>query len=248
MKKKHYDKSIKTCGTFHEYRDYSGMQIAYISENRSACRRKTGTIRADSIARARMMIYDIITGNFFSYPYAYFATFTYAENMQDHLNALRDFRLFLRRLRRTHKCEFLAVAERQQRGAIHFHAVLFDTTDFFGYERQTRFLAKLWHNGFVDADFRSATKTLKGDPVRNLGAYLAKYLGQDYLVQFGQNFFIASRGLERPKKECGMEMKNPLHWGKLGDIVERHEARTARGKLIITKTRICSKLKASSSA
>ena len=177
--------------------------------------------REDSVARSRMRLFDIVEGNFSFFPNPIFCTFTFAEKKLDLVSANSEFRNFLRRFSR--RCfgeegvlEYLAVAERQElrgeregnEGEVHYHAVFFNLPKFFyEKERERRIIANCWSHGFVDC--RLARKTLRGGSVRNLPAYLAKYLGKSSCVISGRSFFFASRGLARPSKDSSMEVLTP---------------------------------------
>ena len=78
----------------------------------------------------------------------YHWTLTYAENMKDRARAVSDFKTFIKRLNyrvRTQtmpKVPYVAVMERQKRGAIHFHFVTSVYID-------VHMLEDAWGHGFV---------------------------------------------------------------------------------------------------
>ena len=109
------------------------------------------------------------------------ATFTFAGDASDASYAndsLRDFQVRLRR--KFPGAQSLFIPELSPRGRIHFHGLLFNVPLHLGdsrqgkrrlqdgTERQTRTLATLWGEGFVDV--------LQTDGSPALAGYLAKYL------------------------------------------------------------------------
>lgn len=120
-----------------------------------------------------------------------FLTLTYAENMQDLVRAKIDFLLFIKRLNwslyktRSNQLKYLAVHEYQDRGAIHFHIILFDV-DRIGLET----LRSLWTYGFVKIN------QLKN--CDNVGAYISKYFTKDSNRKKNQKLFYRSFNLQEP--------------------------------------------------
>lgn len=127
-----------------------------------------------------------------------FITLTYAENMKDLEKADDDFKKFVKRLKYRYKIKdfkYLAVRERQKRGAIHFH-LLCDWDIELLDEGHTRSLERfigedVWKHGFVDI------KAI--GHVDNVGAYLIKYMTKDISVElYNKKLYLCSRGLKRP--------------------------------------------------
>lgn len=121
-----------------------------------------------SLRRTFSRIRDLVNANATDTEKILWMTLTYAENMQDTKRLYEDFKKFIRRFRRKWgECEYLAVAEPQQRGAWHMHVLV-----FFGSKRPwivNSDLRKCWGQGFVNV--RSVQN------VDNVGAYLSAYLG-----------------------------------------------------------------------
>jgi len=135
-----------------------------------------------------------------------FITLTYAENMMDLEKADKDFESFVRNMKYRYELKglkYLAVREKQKRGAIHFH-LLCDWKHDFGSEEEIRhherFIGeKVWKQGFVDIK--------QIDYVDNVGAYLIKYMTKNLSVELykGKKIYLCSKGLERPVEYKGLE-------------------------------------------
>lgn len=143
--------------------------------------------RDDNLLRARQKIRQYIWANQGKFPK--FVTFTYADNMQDYEQFKADWYLSQKRMARQGiKLRYLYVLEYQQRGAIHTHAVLFND-EYIPHDK----LAAAWGKGFV--------KINAIDSVRNLGAYVCKYLQKASMQEYGSYAYHISRGLNKPEVE-----------------------------------------------
>lgn len=114
---------------------------------------------------------------------AYMLTLTYAENMADYDRAVRDLRNFFRRVARAvkGKVHYVAVAERQERGAWHWHLVIDVYLDHSVW-------TELWGNGFV------WVKRVRSS--RGAAAYIAKYIAKAFQeVAEGRKRYLCSWGL-----------------------------------------------------
>lgn len=128
-----------------------------------------------------------------------FITLTYAKNMQDLEKADIDFKNFIKRLKYRYKLKglkYLAVRERQKRGAIHYHILCDWDIELLG-EGHTRELERfigqeVWKHGFVDI------KAI--GHVDNVGAYLIKYMTKNLSLELYKNkkLYLCSKGLKRP--------------------------------------------------
>lgn len=120
-----------------------------------------------------------------------FLTLTYANNFQDVEGAKKDFVLFIKRLNyalygsKISTIKYLAVYELQERGAIHFHIVLFDVP-FIDID----VLRKVWSYGVI--------KINKIGQCDNVGAYICKYFTKDSLRKKNQKLFFRSFNLIEP--------------------------------------------------
>ena len=121
--------------------------------------------------------YDENAGRYFM---PLFMTFTFQENMQDIIEANSRFHDFIRRLNHellyTRKAvlKYSWVIEVQERGAFHYHIVVYNLPFI---EKLIERLYAIWNevekNGSVN--FRSKMKD-----VRNVGAYVTKYMSKDF--------------------------------------------------------------------
>lgn len=123
------------------------------------------------------------------------ASFTYRENMADLQRGRKDFNTFTRALKSTFggQVRYIAVCEFQERGAVHFHSLIWGLP--FGTvknERSTRLVATLWSQGFADL--------VSTDGDEKLGSYLAKYFGKTFTDPrlLGKKSYITSRNIRRP--------------------------------------------------
>lgn len=113
-------------------------------------------------------------------------TLTYRENVQDRDRTLADWKEFVRRLRRVYPgFSYVAVLEKQQRGALHIH---------FACRRLPRELQKngvrvksysliyaIWKSvtGAAGGSFRDSSRKTRGSPLK-VAKYIAKYVGKSF--------------------------------------------------------------------
>jgi len=124
-----------------------------------------------------------------------FASLTYAENFTDLRLARKDFNLFARALKGEfgEHLSYLVVAEFQERGAVHFHALFWGIpVEVVERERFSRMVAGLWGHGFIDM-------RLVRSP-QGIGLYLSKYLTKTFLDPRlkGMKAYIGSHNLVKP--------------------------------------------------
>ncbi len=138
-----------------------------------------------------------------------FLTFTFAENLTDLTEANRLYTNFLKnfnyRMEGTRKSHFkyVCVPEFQKRGAVHFHAIVFNLLWI-----DKDLLAEIWDHGFI--------KIKQVSQVPNLGAYMTKYMTKDALDErlHGRKRYFASRNLNRP-----LEVLDEPRIGKILQLV-----------------------------
>lgn len=148
--------------------------------------------RDDHLRRTRSALRRLISANADAWDcMPIFLTYTFAENIQDIDYANAIFKSFTRKLRKRTgvKLKYVVVMEFQKRGAIHYHAIYFNIPYIKGLRK---IVAETWAQGFI--------KLESVRNVRNLGAYISKYLQVDLddkrLV--GKKAFFSSRGLIKP--------------------------------------------------
>ena len=131
-------------------------------------------------------------------------TLTYRENMCDRDRLMRDFDVFMKRLRRlVPDLHYVAVAERQKRGAWHMHIAVSRVLSHYAYRghlvRSYDLLRSLWRgivgadNGNIDVARR---RRVRGS-LRRLAGYLSKYIGKAFADETRPahiKAFTASRG------------------------------------------------------
>ena len=141
-----------------------------------------------------------------------FLTLTFKENIQDIERANREFTLFIKRLKRylkNQELKYIATWELQQRGAIHYHLVLFSVP----YIKNDK-LSELWGNGFIKIN--KIKETVKNEAV---GVYITKYFVKDLDKKANQKkAYFSSRNLIKPK-----ETKKKLDFDEMNDILTDEE-------------------------
>ena len=137
-----------------------------------------------------------------------FLTLTFKENIQDIERANREFTLFIKRLKRylkNQQLKYIATWELQQRGAIHYHLVLFSVPYI-----DNKKLGELWANGFIKIN--KIKETVKNEAV---GVYITKYFVRDLEKKANQKkAYFCSRNLIKPK-----ETKKKLDFDEMNDIL-----------------------------
>ncbi len=124
-----------------------------------------------------------------------FFTLTFSENLCDVGRANQLFTKFIKRLKYHIDNEFggallkyIATWERQKRGAIHYHLVLFN----FPYIKKS-ILADIWGHGFVKIN------KITNIEVGRIGQYVSKYFAKELnLKESKKKAFFKSKNLEQP--------------------------------------------------
>ncbi len=139
-----------------------------------------------SYNRARTTIKRLVNANT---EWTKFFTLTFAQNITDKKQANYLFNQFIKRLKYAiPDFSYLAVPERQKRGAIHYHLICnLPYVDF-------DWLRDLWGWGRLEVnDIRS---------VRKIGAYISKYLTKG-ASEFCKKSFFCSRNIKKPIELIG---------------------------------------------
>ena len=141
-----------------------------------------------------------------------FLTITFKENITDVKLAHNEFEKFMKRLKRylkRTKIKYIATWERQKRGAVHYHIILFDVP-FMDVNK----MEEIWGNGFVKIN--QIAKSVKQWEV---GVYLTKYFVKDIdKKERYSNAYSKSRGLIEPN-----EYKQKLDLDAVNDILLNNE-------------------------
>jgi len=114
-------------------------------------------------------------------------TLTFADNLQDYKKANQKFKYFINK--KNDGIKYLAVKEHQQRGAIHYHLIVFDIN-----ESDLESLIKSWGYGFT------YLKKITNKYSWSIANYLTKYFTKEknQLVKAGFRVFTKSNNLKKP--------------------------------------------------
>lgn len=124
-----------------------------------------------------------------------FMTLTFKENIQDISYTNYEFNKFIKRLNfhlyhvKKQNLKYLAVWEKQKRGAIHYHVVFFSFPFI-----KVKQLQEIWTHGFVKIN------KVDVDSKDNRGRYISKYFSKDIDDKdYKQKAFFKSQNLIMPK-------------------------------------------------
>lgn len=175
-------------------------------------KRKTGSKRrpkgkapyrsARSIKRARDAFFRLVDHNLHLYEdLPYFLTLTYHneyETLPTLTEAYEHQQAFWTRVKKTVAPDiaYISVPEWQKRGAIHFHALVWNLPSSVRKERDSRILQRCWRQGYCDV-----RATLYKSP--KLPGYLSKYLTKAKNDQRlgNRKAYTASRNIDRPREK-----------------------------------------------
>jgi hypothetical protein len=155
-----------------------------------------GDDREKSLRRARREVRRLINSNVNRYYDSRdrpirpkFLSITFKENVTDLEQANYEWKKFRQRLEYELKqrLKYLVVVEFQKRGAVHYHATLFNTPYL-----PRGMLAEKWGQGYVKINAISK--------VDNIGAYVSKYMQKEFDDERlrGEKCYFTSRGLYQP--------------------------------------------------
>lgn len=186
----------------YEHGNYYGFDGVANGKNKSDKNKRSDNINF-ARKRLRRLINSNVTGN------DMFVTLTYANNMCDITQAKKDYKVFIKAMKRKgYDLKYVYVVEFQKRGAVHFHAIFFDC----GYI-DSLFLASVWKRGFV--------KINRINDVDNAGAYVVKYMNKDLVDDrlIGKDLYGRSRGLKEPIETNKPQEVNGLLEAYADDLV-----------------------------
>lgn len=167
--------------------------------------------REDNLSRARQNVRRIIWSNLSNY--TKFLTLTCAETCLEVDGFKNKMHVFFKSMKRQgYELKYIYVLERQlergkkegNAGSLHAHIVVFNDEKI-----PLKVLKKAWPYGRTelkilnglrwDANYKGYKK---GEPVRDIGAYVCKYITKEAAGEFGGHVYAASQGLknkiERP--------------------------------------------------
>lgn len=123
-----------------------------------------------------------------------FMTLTFKKNINDITYTNYEFNKFIKRLNfslynsKKQKLKYLAVWEKQKRGAIHYHIIFFDMPYI-----KNKQLEEIWGHGFVKIN------KIDVDSIDNRGRYVSKYFSKDIDEKnYKQKSFFKSQNLIQP--------------------------------------------------
>ena len=151
-----------------------------------------------NMTRSRKVCRNLILTNFTKD--TVMLTVTYAENMTSLSLSKKDINKFFKRLRYSLGIDikYVWVAERQRRGAIHFHVMVFNWPRNLNLDMtENEYVASIWKKGFC-----MVTRNIKNK------LYIVKYINKsdDFLDDVNERIFSSSKGLPRtiPKEYHGI--------------------------------------------
>lgn len=159
-----------------------------------------------SVWRAKTRLRLLIFANSWTWPRPdghpirpLFVTLTFAENITDDSTATAHFTHLIEKLNDRWRgyldggLKYVAVPERQERGAVHFHLLTFNLPDVTAAREE---IVTAWgHHG--RADVRPINKVEKKNLAQQLSGYLSKGLADGH--KFNGKRYFPSRGLKQPK-------------------------------------------------
>lgn len=131
-----------------------------------------------------------------------FLTLTFGRNLEDLPEANKEFNLFIKRLKyylkkldeakEKESLKYISVWERQERGAIHYHVILFNLPFI-----KAKKIEEIWKNGFIKINLIKDEDKATG----SVSTYLTKYFVKDIAERVREKkAYFSSRNLEKPKE------------------------------------------------
>ncbi|MCO5447803.1 Rep protein [Enterococcus faecalis] len=124
-----------------------------------------------------------------------FLTLTFKENIQEIDYANNEFKKFIKRLNyyiyhnKKAYLKYLATWEKQKRGAIHYHIILFNFP-YISFQQ----LTLIWGHGYL------LINKIDVDSIENRGRYVSKYFDKELeFKEHKKKAFFSSRNLKKPK-------------------------------------------------
>lgn len=165
------------------------------TENTNKNKNDKNIKRLDSLRRSALNIRNIIDNNLeFN---DLILTLTFKENMTDYVTSDIEFKKFIMKLKYKYgDFEYISVKELQQRGAIHYHLILFTYGKIINMTEQQ--LIKTWGLGRCELDY------VRADNYDSLRFYFSKYLTdwrKGDTIKLNKKIYSTSRGVKKIIKE-----------------------------------------------
>lgn len=175
--------------------------------------KETGEKRSDNLARSRMNVRYRVWANVT--PHSKFLTLTTSDTVLDKEQFVKRLKTFFKAMSREgYKLRYLYVLERQKErgekegnaGSIHAHIIIFND-EYIPFD----IINKHW-NGTTDIHMLDGLREENGEKVKDVGAYVCKYLTKEADLEWGSRCYNCSVGLNKPiivrKKIYGDENGN----------------------------------------
>lgn len=160
----------------------------------------TGDKREDNLARSRQSARRIIWCNLT--PYTKFLTLTCKNTCLDLKPFQRKLQTFFQAMtRKGYKLSYLYVLERQLKrgkkegnaGSWHAHVVVFNNEKI-----PLKVLKSCWKHGRTEIKILNGLRCRDSEKIKDVGAYVCKYITKDTALELGSKCFRCSKGLKRP--------------------------------------------------
>lgn len=122
-------------------------------------------------------------------------TLTYRENMTDRARLARDWKEFVRRIRRVMGFDYVATHERQKRGAWHMHVAVAGRQNY-------RLVRSVWRSVVGDGNIDVRNPWREKKLRHKLASYMAKYIAKNAEQgELGERRVWCSKGIDQAPRE-----------------------------------------------
>lgn len=199
-----YTHKVVICGNTAEFYEYQ-FPIPFNKIRDSDIKRgkrKGNVKRIDNLFRARQNVRRIILCNVT--PNSKFLTLTTKDTILDVVEFKNMLKNFFRQMKRYgYPLNYLYVLERQlerglkegNEGSLHAHIIVFNDEKI-----PLEILNKAWHYGRSEIKVVNGLRVENNERVRDIGAYICKYITKESELEFGSRCYNCSIGLKRPEE------------------------------------------------
>lgn len=196
-----------------------------------------GKKRADNLARSRQSVRRIIWCNVT--PHTKFLTLTCGDTCLELKVFQRKLQTFFQAMtRKGYKLSYLYVLERQlERGAKegnagswHAHIVVFNDEKI-----PLDVLNSCWKHGYTDIKILNGLRCRDDEKIKDIGAYVCKYITKDTVLELGSHCFRCSKGLKRPLEVNLKADGSP----ELGYFVDKEDCYNELVAVLFSKSKFC---------